>query len=146
MSGAHRGPGGDSIGRSLAVLAGIVIVPTAIVVGLIWFFSNVTDLKVLALMLATGVIQLTQSLARGDRDNAWIGAVLVAVPAWQILGDITHHPDGSLANLVIQAVVLACLAISTVKMARLFGLGKVMKAIRARCAGGAGGGGPANPG
>jgi hypothetical protein len=141
MPGAHRGPGA-SAGKSARWLAVPVIAVLAIA-GLVWYFSNVTDLKVSALLLATGVIQLTQSLARGERNNAWIGAVLVTTSAWEILGDVTHHPGGSLANLVVRVVLLVCLAIATVQMAKAFGLGKVVKAIRARFAGGAGGDGSA---
>jgi len=147
MRGAHRGPGGASAwknARWLAVLALLVIGPIAVIAGLIWFFNDITDLKVSALLLTTGVIQLTQSLARADRDHIWIGAVMVTVSAWQIFGDVTHHPGGSLANLVVQLVVLVCFAIATVQMARAFGLGKVWTAIRARFAGGASGG-PASP-
>jgi hypothetical protein len=47
----RTGGRGDSTGRSLAVLAGIVLVPVAVIVGLVWFFMNATDLELSAFVL-----------------------------------------------------------------------------------------------
>ena len=146
MGGAHRGPGGDSIPRSLAALAALVLVPAAAIAGLIWFFTSGTPLAWSIALLIPAVIQLVQNLARGDAEWVWLSASGVLLFGWRIATDVTHIPDGGLIGFVVDAVVLVSLGFATVLLARDLGLGRVWKSLRARLASGPGDNGPAGPG
>src|SRR5690349_736587 len=108
MSGAHRGPGGDSIGRSLAVMAGIVLVPVAVIAGLVWFFMNATDLELSAFVLIFATAALAKALAEGKPDMIWVGVGGVVGFGWDVMRDVTHHPGGSLGEYLIRAVAVGC--------------------------------------
>ena len=149
MRGAHRGPAGSSAGKNarwLAVLAMLVIGVPAAVAGLIWFFRSGTDLAWSVALLIPAVIQLVQSLARGDADMVWLSASGVLLFGWRIASEVTHIPDGGLIGFLVDAAVLVSFGFATVLLARDLGLGKMWKTIRARLAPGSGGDGPASPG
>jgi hypothetical protein len=149
MRGAHRGPAGASAGKNarwLAVLAVLVISVPAAVAGLIWFFRFGTDLAWSVALLIPAVIQLVQSLARGDADMVWLSASLVLLFGWRITSEVTHIPDGGLVGFLVDAVVLVSFGYGTVLLARDLGLGRVWRSLRARLASGPGDDGPAGPG
>ena len=145
MRGAHRGPGGDSIARSLAVLAGLVLVPAAVIAGLVWFFANATDLELSAIVLILGTAGLVKGLVQGKLDMVWIGVSVVVGSGWKVISDVTHHPDGGLVGFLVRAVALVCLGIAFVLMTKDGRLGQMWRAIRARLASGPGDDGPARP-
>jgi hypothetical protein len=149
MRGAHRGPAGASAGKNarwLAVLAVLVISVPAAVAGLIWFFRSGTDLAWSVALLIPAVIQLVQSLARGDADMVWLSASGVLLFGWRIASEVTHIPDGGLVGFLVDAVVLVSFGYGTVLLARDLGLGRVWRSLRARLASGPGDDGPAGPG
>jgi hypothetical protein len=149
MPGAHRGPAGGSAGtnaRFLAVLVAVVTGAIAVVAGLVWFFTNGTALELTASVLILGVIQLTQSLARGKPDQILVGASAITFSGWQVFSDVTHHPAGGLADFLVRAVSMVCLGIAFVLMTRDLHLGQVWRSIRARLASGPGEDSPAGPG
>lgn len=146
MSGAHRGPGGDSIARSLGVLAGLVLVPAAVIAGLIWFFSTATDLEQSVTVLIPALASLVKALVEGKLDMVWGSVAVVTLYGWQVFSDVTHHPAGGLAGFLVRAAALICLGIGLVLLTRHLHLGRVWRAIRARLASGPGDGGPASPG
>jgi hypothetical protein len=148
MRGAHRGPAGASAGKNarwLAVLAVLVISVPAAVAGLIWFFRSGTDLAWSVALLIPAVIQLVQSLARGDADMVWLSASGVLLFGWRIASEVTHIPDGGLVGFLVDAVVLVSFGYGTVLLARDLGLGRVWRSLRARLASGPGDDGPAGP-
>jgi hypothetical protein len=149
MRGAHRGPAGASAGKNarwLAVLAVLVISVPAAVAGLIWFFRSGTDLAWSVALLIPAVIQLVQSLARGDADMVWLSASGVLLFGWRIASEVTHIPDGGLVGFLVDTVVLVSFGYGTVLLARDLGLGRVWRSLRARLASGPGDDGPAGPG
>ena len=146
MRGAHRGPAGASAGKNARWLAVLIISVPAAVAGLIWFFTSGTPLAWSIALLIPAVIQLVQSLARGDAEWVWLSASGVLLFGWRIATDVTHIPAGGLVGFLVDAVVLVSLGYATVLLARDLGLGKAWKALRARLAPGPGGDGPAGPG
>ena len=149
MRGAHRGPAGASAGKNarwLAVLALLVIGPIAVIAGLIWFFRYATDLELSAVLLILGTAGLVKALVEGNLDMVWISASVVVSSGWQVVSDVTHHPDGGLAGFLVRAVTLVCFGIGFVLLIKDGSLGQVWKALRARLASGPGDDGPAGPG
>ena len=146
MSGAHRGPGGDSIPRSLAALAALVLVPAAVIAGLVWFFANATDLELSASVLILSSAGLVKGLVQGKLDMVWISASVVVSSGWRVVSDVSHHPAGGMVGFVVLVVALVCLGIAFVLMIKDGSLGQVWKARRARLASGPGDDGPRGPG
>ena len=146
MGGAHRGPGGDSIPRSLGALAALVLVPAAVIAGLIWFFSNATDLELSAFVLIFATAALFKGLVQGKLDMILASLSGVVGFGWEVIRDVTHQPGGSLVEYLVRAVALACASIALIPTMRGGGLGRAWRIIRARLAPGSGGDGPVSPG
>jgi hypothetical protein len=125
------------------VLAGLFIGVPAAIAGLIWFFANATDVELAAAALGLGAAGLVKALVEGNLGLIWVSTSTILGFGWEVIGDVAHHPGGSLADNLVRVVAFAC---ATVGLIKAGGLSWVGRAIRARLAPGSGGDGPANPG
>jgi hypothetical protein len=53
-------------------------------------------------VLIPATAALVKGLVQGKLDMVWVSASTVVVFGWEVVSDVTHHPDGGLAGFLVR--------------------------------------------